>query len=1120
MRPPPGRPDAAVRRDLVGLGVEVGALRDGAIRSRLGEVAMLLLVALAAGGIEGATAAAAPASPHWSILSESQPTYFQAGETSDAYVLIVRNDGGAPTTRGSVVTIADDLPQGVTATNVTAAGEAANGRGPRYELECPPEAEIVTCTYEEGLDSEGTEQGRVLSGTTIVMTIAVSVGEGLSELEPNVATVSGGGAPSARIEERTSIESAPVPFGVSFFDVESASEDGEADTQAGSHPFELTTSLAFDVSAREPPSGRNLHIGAPLASFAPKDVEVALPPGLIGNPNAVPRCSQQAFLEREGLNCPIYTQVGTVKPSFYGSATHSVYPLFNVVPPPGQPGELGFSVAGIGHVPLFFHVRSDGDYGLTAQIENVPELGPLQGAILTLWGVPAAPSHDLEREGTLGEGAPNDGEFCQPSVSVEGGEEAAAGCPSDAAATPFLTLPASCPSELPVGIRTDSWQSPQPSNPLEAELRGVFAREQALAPTTGCERLSFAPSLTLSPETTQAGAPSGYTVELHVPQNADPTALATPDLRDAVVTLPAGVVISPSAANGLQSCSPQQFGLHSLAPASCPAASQIGTVKIATPWLAQALEGAVLVGEPECAPCTPADAQEGKLIRLLVEAQGAGVTVKLEGKTSIDQATGQLTVRFAQAPQLPFEALKLTLDGGENAALANPSTCGTALAATSQLTPYSSEQAAEPWSASFSVSGCAPPQFAPSFVAGTTNNEAAAYSPLMVTLSRTDRDEDLRAAMVQLPPGLLGMVSKLALCGEAQARAGTCGAQSEIGSATIGAGPGADPVFVKGRVYLTGPYEGAPFGLSIVVPATVGPFNLGTIVLGARIEVNASTAALSIVSDALPQSVDGIPLQIKTVNLDVDREGFAFNPTDCRPLAIEGTLASSAGATATATSRFQAANCATLEFKPRLSGLAHARTSKANGAYLHVRLSLPAGDANIAALKLDVPKQLPVRLTTLQKACPAAVIEVNAAGCPVASAVGSVTVITPVLRGALVGPVYLVSHAGAATPDLELVLQGEGVSVDVVGQTIVKHGVIAGVFRSLPDVPISTFGLVLSADAHSLLAANLPGKARWSLCGQRLAMPTAMTGQNGAVLKERVKISISGCRPRKRRLHA
>ncbi|MGD0452464.1 MAG: hypothetical protein ABSB69_02600 [Solirubrobacteraceae bacterium] len=1091
---------------------------DGAIRLRLGSFMPLLAVALVAGGIGAAPSRAASAGPHWSILSESQPTFFKLGDSSDAYVLIVRNDGGAPTTHGSTVAVTDTLPSGVTATKVTTHGEGANGdASPRYEMTCPtgPLVGTFTCTY-----SEGPGQGRVLAGTTIVMTITVSIpAEIKEELGADSATVSGGGAPSASTSETTPINGAAVPFGLSFFDINPVTESGEVDTEAGSHPFELTTSLAFNVSARESPSVGNGHAESPLASASPKDIEVALPSGMIGNPNAIPQCRQQAFLEREGLNCPLDTQVGTVKPAFYGAFKSSVFPVFNVVPPPGQPGELGFSVANIGHVPIFFHVRSNGDYGLTAQLDNIPETGPLQGAILTLWGVPAAPSHDLEREGTLGEGAQGGG-FCQPLVTVEGGVEKATSCPSGAAATPFLTMPSSCPTKLPVRIRTDSWQNPEPSSPLEPEPPGRFLTELNgnklhLLATTGCEQLSFTPSLALAPETTQAGAPSGYTIDVHVPQNEDPTALATPDLRRAVVSLPAGAVISPSVANGLQGCSPEQFGLRSLASASCPPQSQIGTVKITTPLLSSPLEGQVFVGQPECAPCTPSDAQQGRLIRLLLQAQGSGVTVKLEGATSIDQSTGQLTATFDEAPQLPFEDLKLTLDGGQNAPLANPSTCGVPLTAASQLTPYSSEQPATPSSEPFEVTGCASPRFQPSFVAGTTNNQAGAFSPLTVTLSRTDQDEDLSGVTVHLAPGLLGMLSKVALCAEAQARAGACGPQSEIGSATVGAGPGASPLFLDGHVYLTGPYEGAPFGLSIVVPAVAGPLNVGTIDVGARIEVNPRTAALTIASDPLPQSLDGIPLQIKTINLDVDRQGFVFNPTNCQPREIEGALTSSAGATAPVSSRFQAANCATLAFKPRLSGLAHAKTSKADGAYLHMRLESAPGQANIASVKVDVPKQLPVRLTTLQKACAAAVLEANPAGCPAASVVGSVTVITPVLRHALVGPAYLVSHGGAHTPDLEFVLQGEGVTIDVVGQTIIKHGVISGVFRSLPDVPISTLGLVLNVGPHSLLTANLPAKAKRSLCGQSLAMSIALTGQNGAVVKQTKKITVSGCPKRK-----
>ncbi|MCW3020293.1 MAG: hypothetical protein JWN10_2601, partial [Solirubrobacterales bacterium] len=959
---------------------------DGAIRAGIKWLAPLLVASLALAGATATAALAAPAAPHWSIVSESEPTFFHAGDTSDAYVLIVRNNGGSPTTHASTVTVTDTLPADVTATKISAEGEAANGLGsPRYEMTCPhgPATGAITCSYEEGVDEHGVDQGRILAGATIVLTITVSIPEVGGSLE-NAATVSGGGASNASTSETTPIDDEPIPFGLSFFDLGSVGESGEPDTQAGSHPFELNTALAFNVSSRESPSAQNGGGELPLANAAPKDVEVALPAGLIGSAAAVPRCSQQAFLEREKLNCPVDTQVGTVKPLFYGATHSAVFPVFDIVPPPGQPAELGFSVAGIGHVPLFFHVRSDGDYGLTAQLNDIPEAGPLQGAILALWGVPAEASHDLEREGTLGEGGQRENEVCKPSVEVTSGVEKQTRCPSDAPAKPFLTLPSSCgASGLLVPATGDSWQTP-----LEQPLPRL--REVSLPPITGCEHLSFTPSLTLAPETTEAGAPSGYTVAVHVPQNESPTALATPDLRNATVSLPAGVVLSPSVANGLQACSPAQFGVHSLAAATCPPQAQIGTVKIATPLLSSPLEGEVFVGGPECAPCTPGDAQDGRLLRLLVQAQGSGVTVKLEGATSIDQSTGQLTARFSELPQLPFEEIQLSLNGGARAPLANASVCGVPLAASSWLTPYSSESPALPASEPFALSGCPPPQFQPSFVAGTTDNEAGESSPLTVTLSRSDEDEDLAGVSVRLPPGLLAMLSKVQLCSEAQAHAGACGPESEIGSATVGAGPGADPLFLpNGHVYLTGPYEGAPFGLSIVVPAVAGPFDLGAIVVGARIEVNPTTAALTIVSDPLPQSLDGIPLQIKTVNLNIARNGFIFNPTSCQPSAIEGTLTSSDGATALVSSRFQAADCARVAFKPKLTALTHARTSKADGAYLHVRLVTQPGEANIAKVKVDLPRQLPSRLSTLQRACVASVLEANPAACPAASMVGT-----------------------------------------------------------------------------------------------------------------------------------
>jgi hypothetical protein len=1071
---------------------------------------------LALSGLGASPATAAPAAPHWSIVSQSQPSFFAAGAGTDAYTLVIRNDGALQTPRKSTVTVTDTLPEAIPASGseevtakVSSSGEGANGSGsPRYEMKCPEGTvtRAFTCTYEEG-----PQLAAVGVGATIVLTVRLSIPAGAESLTPNSATVSGGGAPSESVSESTPLSAAPVPFGLSYFLPAASEDDGEPDTQAGSHPFELTAGLAFTVSSRESPSPENNDTEFPLSNSSPKDLEVELPAGLIGNPSSTPRCSQQEFQEHEGLDCPVDTQVGTVAPFFYGAFLPAVYPLYNVVPPPGQPVELGFTIARIGHIPLFLQLRDDAgpehdEYRLVAQLNDLPEAGPLQGAIVNLWGVPADGTHDLEREGTTGEGLQQTHETCKPKVAVNNGEEQQILCPSGAAARPFLTLPTSCPGEpLAVGVFTDSWQGQSEAFPAAGQ------QQPTLGAMTGCERLSFSPLLTVAPETPQAGAPSGYTVALHIPQNEDPTGLATPDLQKAVVTLPAGTVLSPSAGNGLQGCSEGQFELHRLAPASCPPASTIGTVQIVTPLLSAPLEGQVFLGDPACEPCSPTDAQEGRLIRLLVAAQGSGVTVKLAGTVAIDQATGQLTATFSEDPQLPLEDLRLTLDGGPGAPLANSSACGTPLAASSQLTPYSSESPVEGPSEPFELTGCEPAQFDPSLVAGTTNNQAGAFSPATVTVSRTDADEDLQRIAVKLPQGLWGMISRVSRCGEAQAQADTCGPQSRIGGVTVLAGRGADPLALSGSVFLTGPYEGAPFGLSIVVAAVAGPLNLGTLDLRAAVTVDPTTGALTITSDALPQSVDGVPLQIKTVSLDIEREGFTFNPTDCRRMTIAATLTSAQGATASVWSSFQAANCATLAFRPKLTALTHARPSKADGAYLHVKVVSGAGQANIAKLKVDLPKQLPARLATLHKACVASVFETNPAACPQASVVGAATVVTPVLNNPLSGPAYLVSHGGEAFPDLEMVLQGEGVLLRVDGQTSIAHGVTSSTFKALPDAPISTFDLVFAAGPRSLLDADLPARAKGSMCAQKLAMPVAITGQNGAVVKQTAHIAVSGC---------
>lgn len=1019
---------------------------------------------LALGMLGAAPSSAATAAPHWVITSSSAPTYFKPGDAADHYTLIAMNDGSTATD-GSPVTVTDALPAGVTPTAISGvAGPEAN-----EELECDIGA--VSCQL-----TRPSEAGELL-----VVTVTVSVGQGTQVGEEvNRAEVSGGGAASGSVGDPTKIGLAAAPFGVSNFTARLTDVSGSADTEAGSRPFEMTMGFAFNIGTLEAEGG-------PLVNADPKDIEIALPAGLIGDPRAVPECSQVSFQTVGSYkNCPSDTQVGTLRLFFYGSGTgEQEAPIYNVAPPPGEPGELGFSVSST-HIPMFLHVRSDGDYGLTAQALEVSEADPIQAAIFTLWGVPADPSHDKSRRGL-------------PNCNGEG-------CPSGVTPEPFLRLPTGCQgAPLPVTIAADSWQSP------ESPPRSASPARDPLPPLTACDQLSFSPSISVQPETTQADGPSGYTVDLRIPQNRDPSGRGTADLKTAVVALPVGTVISPSAADGLQGCSDAQFALKALSPASCPQASQIGTLRIVTPLLANPLEGQVFLGTPNCSPCTPADAQSGNMVRLFLQAQASGVIIKLQGRTSVDQSTGQLTTTFEENPQLPFEELKLTLNGGERAPLANPSTCGIPLRGTSRLTPYSSETAAEPQGEPFEVGGCPAPQFSPAFIAGTTSNRAGAFSPETVSFSRTDQSQDFDGITLHTPPGLLGMLPHVELCPEPQAQEGACGAQSQIGTTTVAAGPGSSPLFLSGKVFVTGPYRGAPFGLSILVPAIAGPFNLGNVNLRAAIGVDHTTAALTITSDPLPQSLDGIPLQIKRVDLNLARESFIFNPTNCQRLAINATLRSIQGASAAMSSPYQASGCASLPFKPRFTALTQGHTSKARGAYLHVKVASGPGQANIAKVKVDLPRQLPARLTTLQSACLAEVFDANPAACPQASLVGIGSVVTPVLRSALIGPGYLVSHGTAALPDLEIVLQGEGVTLVLDSRTRITKGITSSTFSSVPDVPISTFDLVLPEGPHSVLAANLRRRAKGSMCRQHLTMPTAIVAQNGAVKRQATRIAVSGC---------
>jgi hypothetical protein len=502
------------------------------------------------------------------------------------------------------------------------------------------------------------------------------------------------------------------------------------------------------------------------------------------------------------------------------------------------------------------------------------------------------------------------------------------------------------------------------------------------------------------------------------------------------------------------------------------------------------------------------------MYRIFLQIEGDGVVIKQEGKIYTNASTGQLTTTFSDIPQLPVSDVQLHFNSGLRAALATPQSCG-AFTTTADLIPWSSPVTPDAAPTSqFNVdwdgNGGACPAvwpFKPAFTAGTSNPNAGQLSPLTVTIDREDREQDISQIKIVTPPGLLGSISAVPLCGEPQADLGTCPASSQIGKMTVAAGPGSHPYYQQGQVYLTGPYKGAPFGLSIVVPTKAGPFDLGNVVVRARINVDPYTTALTVTTDPLPQVLDGIPLRLRTTNVTIDRPGFIFNPTDCAQLHIDATISGSQGTQTEATAPFAVSGCAGLSFAPKFSVATSGKTSRANGASLDAKLTLPAGaQSNIAKVKVELPKQLPSRLSTLQKACPDTTFKVNPAACPAASVIGAVQAVTPILPTKLRGPVYFVSHGNAAFPNLVAVLQGYGVVVDLVGETFIsKKGITSSTFTNVPDVPVSSFELFLPEGPYSALAAN------GNLCKDKLAMPTLMVAQDGARFEKSTSVQVTGC---------
>jgi hypothetical protein len=1069
-------------------------------------VRLIAVAFIGAAFVAAPRADAATPSPGWTLDAVATPTSFTANENAhclerldfvprescDAYMVHATNAGSEPTD-GSPITLTDTLPTGLTVRRVVLESSAFPG----VDL---VSNSFASCTTTAVVQCEITEPfiATVAPDGTLSMNVYVTVDDpGASGPLTNVALIEGGGARSTSTEDANQISSSPPAFGLSNFDFYIDGLDGARDTQAGDHPYELTTTIDLNSkfeNAINPPSV--------TAVEDVKDIVVDLPLGFVGSTLAAPQCPLSQLSSPEG--CPRNTQVGHIFSESLKTVLAVDSPIWNLVPERGSPGEFGF-VDSIQNTHVFYArvVPTPSGYVLQVTSPDIPQ-AVLAHVVVTFFG--------------------------DPAQKDETGN----------AQIPFFTNPADCAGgPLKANIHIDSWQHPARFNPDGTpDLTDPrWASSESLSPpVTGCDELQFAPQLTAQPTTHTADSPSGLEFGLTLPQTEQVGVHATPALKNARVTFPDGMTVDPSSGNGLDACSVAQIGWlggspfnFSLDPPACPEASKIGSLELETPLIPGKLEGAIYLASQNENPFGSTFATY-----VVVNDPVTGVVLKIAGELKADPHTGRLTAFFPENAQLPFSDLKLHFFGGPRAELATPESCGT-FTTTSDLEPWSAPDSGPngtPFD-SFTISEGCVGGFAPAFTAGSTNLQAGAYTNFAASFSRQDSEQEIGGLTLTLPPGLLANVGSVPQCSEAQineARAGGAGCpeSTQVGTVSAFAGPGPNPLFVAGRAYLTGPYNGGPFGLAVVVPAVAGPFTFGNVVVRQSLRIDPRTAQVTDVSDPLPTflapkgangQVNGVPIKLKRIDVSIDRPNFTFNPTSCNKLKLVGSMTSITGASAALSTPFQVTNCSTLKFAPKLTVTTAAKSSRANGASLNFKIAYPPGARGSQAwfkrAKFDIPKQLPARLTTIQKACLSATFEADPAACPPGSVIGHAVVHTQVLPVPLAGPVYFVSHGGAKFPDAVIVLQGDGVTVHLVGETFIsgKTGVTSATFADNPDVPFESIEVIIPQGPASEFGANLPAKAKGSFCGQKLTMPTEFIAQNGLAINQNTPVAVTGCGP-------
>lgn len=1012
---------------------------------------------------------------------------------SGRLVLGITNLGDAVVdATGSPVTIEDELPEGVIATDI------AGFSGAKHDaMDCVLDTStLVTCKFEGTLPSYEALEVEIFVALTGEPPVAGAPGE---------VTVSGGNAPAETVGQEIKVSPEPTPFGIEQFSMTVEEEGGEPPVQAGSHPFQLTTTL-------QPNSGPATGVGGNLMvqqPAQPRDLRFPLPAGLVGNVAAVPKCTMtEFFAQREEIanQCPDASAVGVVNLSFIQPQVlgyaRAAQPVFNLEPGNGEPARFGFTVAG-NPIVISTAVDPDDDYRVIASAENTTQVVNFLSSTLVLWGTPGDPRHDSAR-----------GWGCAFNIKDVGPCERPAGL-SEAA---FLREPVSCVTPLDFQATAEPWNAPFGSGLDSAFFGGGTLH--------GCNRIPFDPAIAASGTSKLVASASSLDFRLDMPNAGllNPEAIAEGQAKKVEVALPEGVTVNPSQANGLDACTPEEYARETSESApgeGCPESAKIGRLDITTPLLEEEAHGSVYVAAPYDNPF-------GSLLALYLVAKipQRGILVKQAGRVELNPKTGQLMTTFDGLPQIPFDTFNLHLFEGNRAPLVMPEKCGT-YDIVAKFTPWHASNPNSPLpsevitkTSSFKVDqgpngGPCPsgtPPFHPGFTAGTVNNAAGSYSPFVARLTRDDGEQEFSRFSIKLPKGVIGKLAGLQLCSEAaisaaKARTGpnggqeelgspSCPAASQIGRTLAGAGVGPDLTYVPGKIYLAGPYAGAKLSIVAITPIKVGPFDLGTLVIRQALRVDPNTAEVTsdgMSSDPIPHILQGIVVHARDIRVYVDRDNFVLNPTNCERKAATATVISGIGQSVGVSSPFQAADCASLGFKPKLSIQLLGGTRRAATPRLKAVLTARPGDANIGRAQVTLPRSEFLEQAHIRTICTR--VQFNAGGgngeqCPKASIYGKAKAISPLLDEPLTGPVFLRS-SDHELPDMVAALHSSKADINLVGRIDSQNGGIRSTFEGVPDAPVSKFVLEMQGGRKGLIVNST------NICkGQHRAI-AAFKGQNG-----------------------